>query len=100
MPMSWLHKAEDPFVGVLVSGICGNGECELQTRRDVQEEMSEAGAEGQACVEVMACRVCGKTEGTMRCARCKVAAYCRKEHQKEDWKMHKRICAPKSGESD
>ncbi|KAL8377052.1 hypothetical protein RB595_007946 [Gaeumannomyces hyphopodioides] len=97
-PMSFLDKAEDPFVGVLVSGLCGKGECEIQTRRDVQE-MSEVGAKSQTCVEITTCKVCGKTEGMMRCGRCKVIAYCGKEHQKQDWKIHKRICTPKSEES-
>ena len=42
--MSWVHKAGDPFVGVLVSAVCGRSECETETRRDVQEELSAAGA--------------------------------------------------------
>lgn len=84
MPMSFLDREEDPCVGVLVSGLCGKGECELQTRRDVQEEMSELSAEGQTCVEITSCKICGKTEGTMRCGRYKVIAYYRKEHQKQE----------------
>ncbi|KAH8653045.1 hypothetical protein BGZ61DRAFT_374213 [Ilyonectria robusta] len=47
-------------------------------------------------MEVTPCRIYGKTEGTMRCGRCKVTVYCGKEHQKQDWKMHKRMCAPMS----
>ncbi|KAL8367271.1 hypothetical protein RB599_010320 [Gaeumannomyces hyphopodioides] len=50
-PMSFLNRAEDPFVGVLVSGLCGKGECEFQTRRDVQEEMSDVGAKSQTQLE-------------------------------------------------
>ncbi|KAL8284678.1 hypothetical protein RB600_009212 [Gaeumannomyces tritici] len=98
-PMSWLHKASNPFVGVFVSGICDKGECERKMRQNIQKEMSEVGEEGQVCVEDTACKVCGKTEGTKKCARCKVAAYCGKEHQTQDWKVHKRMYAPKSEES-
>ena len=58
-PMSWLYKEGDPFVGVFASSICGEADCELQTRRDVQEEMAEFGVAGPACVEVTACRICG-----------------------------------------
>ncbi|KAF1811650.1 hypothetical protein P152DRAFT_47717 [Eremomyces bilateralis CBS 781.70] len=104
-PMSWLHKVEDPFVVVLISGICGKGECEIKMRQEVQETMGELVTMGQSHrpsesgggKEVLPCRICGKTEGTMRCGRCKVVAYCGKEHQKRDWNTHKRACVSKEG---
>mmetsp|Transcript_17220 Transcript_17220/g.29149 ORF Transcript_17220/g.29149 Transcript_17220/m.29149 type:complete len:136 (+) Transcript_17220:215-622(+) len=34
---------------------------------------------------------CDKT-GTFRCGRCKQANYCSVEHQKLDWKLHKKNC--------
>ncbi|KAH8661082.1 hypothetical protein BGZ61DRAFT_403417, partial [Ilyonectria robusta] len=37
----FLHKEGDPYVGVLVSGVCGKGECESQTQQAIQEEMFE-----------------------------------------------------------
>lgn len=46
-PMSWLHKDGDPFIGVIVNAVCGRSECELQTRREVQEEWSAIGAQGE-----------------------------------------------------
>ncbi|XP_067840240.1 egl nine homolog 1 isoform X2 [Heptranchias perlo] len=38
------------------------------------------------------CGLCGKMEKLLLCGRCKRSFYCSKEHQKQDWKMHKQIC--------
>eukprot|EP01040_Poterioochromonas_malhamensis_P003004 gene3004-3191_t len=43
------------------------------------------------------CKVCSKTlavDGTalMQCSQCKNVYYCSKEHQKRDWKSHKKYC--------
>ena len=37
------------------------------------------------------CELCGKYAGFL-CANCKVTWYCSKECQKQDWKVHKRLC--------
>nr|CAH7760125.1 unnamed protein product [Callosobruchus chinensis] len=42
------------------------------------------------------CLVCGTCENLQRCARCKEAFYCSKEHQRKDWKKHKLSCNKKS----
>jgi len=101
-PMSWLHMAEDPFVGIWVSSVCGKGECETRIRQEIQDTMCEIAQEGphrrpRTCMEILPCKVCGKTEGIKRCGRCKVVGYCGKEHQKVDWKVHKKICIHKDG---
>ncbi|RFU24591.1 hypothetical protein B7463_g11746, partial [Scytalidium lignicola] len=101
-PMSWLHIVNDPFVNVWVNPICGKGECEIKTRQQIQSMMAIIAGEGQSqgasapgtTVEIMSCNVCGKTEGIKRCAQCKAVAYCGREHQKADWKAHKKICRP------
>jgi len=31
----------------------------------------------------------------MRCGRCREVSYCGEEHQREHWKVHKRVCVPK-----
>lgn len=43
-------------------------------------------------IEIMPCQVCGGMVGTMRCKGCRVVAYCGKEHQREHWKVHKKLC--------
>ncbi|KAI1894639.1 hypothetical protein AGOR_G00117830 [Albula goreensis] len=38
------------------------------------------------------CELCGKMENLLKCGRCRNSFYCSKEHQKQDWKKHRRIC--------
>lgn len=38
------------------------------------------------------CRLC-KLEGSAKCSRCHMARYCSKEHQRLDWKCHKKVCS-------
>ncbi|XP_018595801.2 egl nine homolog 3-like isoform X1 [Scleropages formosus] len=38
------------------------------------------------------CELCGKMENLLKCGRCRSSFYCSKEHQKQDWKKHKRTC--------
>lgn len=102
-PMSWLHIVDEPFINVLVNPVCDKSECEMRTRQLIQDVMAEVTTEVQEVeeldarlrntVEILPCKVCGETENTKRCARCKVVVYCGKEHQKADWKVHKKICA-------
>lgn len=40
-----------------------------------------------------ACCVCGK-ETKNKCSKCKIARYCCREHQKTDFKSHKKVCFP------
>jgi hypothetical protein len=102
-PMSWLHIVDEPFVHVLVHPVCNKSICEIQMRQEIQVMMTQITRDGPRVnngsrgsgdmVEILPCKVCGGTEKTKRCARCKVTAYCGKEHQKADWKAHKKICA-------
>ncbi|KAI9745918.1 MAG: hypothetical protein M1818_000599 [Claussenomyces sp. TS43310] len=103
-PMSWLHLVDDPFVNVWVNPVCRKPECEGRTRQKIQDMMELMMGEGQGpvsagagaarnTVEILPCRVCRKTEATKKCAQCMLVAYCGREHQKADWKVHKRLCA-------
>lgn len=101
-PGSWLHNVADPFLNVWVTAACYKGPCEIQLRQSIQTTMQMVAASGEsggsgpeATVELLPCLVCGKTDETKRCARCKVVAYCGREHQKADWASHKQNCAPK-----
>jgi len=101
--MSWLHIVDEPFINVLVNPVCDKSECEMRTRQQIQDMMAAIAAEVQEteendgrpknAVEILPCKVCGETENTKRCGRCKVVAYCGKEHQTADWKVHKKVCA-------
>lgn len=101
-PMSWLHDIIDPFVNVWVTAVCGSAGCEAELRQAMQNtvEMIQrdapvaAGGPGQAGVmELVPCAVCGRVDGTKKCSRCKVVAYCGTEHQRADWPLHKHVCS-------
>lgn len=38
------------------------------------------------------CTVCGRSYPLLKCSQCKIECYCSREHQKSDWKVHKRLC--------
>jgi hypothetical protein len=98
--MSWLHIVDDPFVHVFADPVCGKAECETKTRQHIQELMMKMSGSGggeerngvQKIVEVLPCGICGRTEKTLRCARCRIKAYCGEEYQKMDWPRHKAAC--------
>ncbi|KAH6869289.1 hypothetical protein B0T10DRAFT_501705 [Thelonectria olida] len=45
--------------------------------------------------EILPCKVCGKTAGNKSCGRHKAVGYCGENHQKVEWKAHKKICTHK-----
>jgi hypothetical protein len=99
-PMSWLHHVTDPFVNVWANAVCANGACEMKSRQQIQDMMAlimnsdPAGTQVGGDPATLPCGVCAKREKTFRCARCKVVAYCGKDHQKADWNVHKKVCKP------
>lgn len=108
-PMSWLHIVHDPFVHVWVTPVCGSGQCEVELTQHIQQAILQApdpsATNGTATnepntTEILPCKACQTTTGTKRRARCKVVAYCGREHQKQDWTAHKKACAAlRSGSS-
>jgi len=92
---------QDPFVNVWVSAVCAQEICEGKVRMDIQDTMALMSSQGggveeegevESIMEVLPCKVCGKAVDTSKCKQCMVVAYCGKEHQREDWKDHKKIC--------
>ena len=90
-PMSWLHTMQDPFVNVWVTAVCGRRQCEIVMRQEIQRLMGEisaaagpgvgVGANPNAnTMQLMPCNVCGATSGTTKCGRCRVVAYCGRDH--------------------
>ncbi|KAH7052406.1 hypothetical protein B0J12DRAFT_72628 [Macrophomina phaseolina] len=92
-------------VDVLVTPVCGRAECgdvaRARLRRAMEGDMLDGGggADGETVVprpqgpEDPRCRVCGKVEGTKRCAGCGVVRYCGRECQRADWRRgHRRVC--------
>lgn len=96
-PISFLHltaveREEGPLIRVYVIPLCKKSGCKRQAiainddimDRTLEEQKAQV-APGKRCP-------CGVSVGTKACAKCKVASYCGKEHQKRDYKEHKKIC--------
>ncbi|CAJ1942146.1 unnamed protein product [Cylindrotheca closterium] len=54
-------------------------------------------------IDYRICRMCGKgdtsesfQQSLMKCARCQQAYYCSKSCQRADWKLHKKVCIPRT----
>ena len=58
------------------------------------EETKTNARDFDSSVLFLKCSVCGTSEKLLRCARCKTVAYCGREHQIRDWKIHRRACKP------
>ncbi|KAF2188856.1 hypothetical protein K469DRAFT_702561 [Zopfia rhizophila CBS 207.26] len=84
--MSWLHIVDELYIHVLVNSVCDKTEVTAEV-----QEAEELAGRLRNTVEILLCKVCGEMNAK-RCARCKVIVYCGKEHQKVDWKVHKRVC--------
>ena len=93
-PISIIQDIGHPFLSVWVHSVCGKAECEALTRNGMDRIMGRLRRQfsDEMRSEAKGCKMCGKTEGMKRCARCKAVVYCGIENQKADWKRHKRFC--------
>jgi hypothetical protein len=103
--MPFLHMVEDPSIQIHAIPLCDKAECmrvhqerlaaepkRIDDRPEVQAyRASRPGSQNSKIIPT--CNICHKSEGAKLCQKCKTIAYCGKEHQKEDWKAHKKVCA-------
>ena len=47
---------------------------------------------GDPLLQCNHCKACALGKKMLRCSRCKSEYYCDVEHQKKDWKRHKKVC--------
>ena len=97
-PMSYLHLVESPLVACQITAVCDKLNCEMMARRNIQQAQKEAQKEVGGNLdprmgrELMLCRTCGQIDDLKKCKGCGIVAYCGKECQKKDWKLHKSVC--------
>jgi hypothetical protein len=87
---------------VSVHSLYDKAQCEAQIKEDMDSIMGKLKEQfpDEICSETKAGKVCGKSVAIKRCARCKTVAYCGIEHQRKDWKIHKRFCVPADQDGD
>lgn len=96
-PISFLHltaveREDGPFIRVYMIPLCKKPDCKRQAAAINEDIMDRTLEEQKAQVEPGKRCPCGVSVGTKACAKCKVACYCGKEHQKRDYREHKKIC--------
>lgn len=88
-PASYLHKADEAFIMVMVQPTCGSKKCRRYAQDMIHNSMNYASdyvnPEGE-------CAVCGMRGKHQRCAACQVVTYCSRECQRARWKEHKSAC--------
>jgi hypothetical protein len=101
-PIFIIQNIDGPFLSVWVHSLCDKADCEAQIKEDMDSIMGKLREQlsDEMCSETKAYKVGGKSVAIRRCARCKTVAYCGNEHQRKDWKIHKRFCVPANQEGD
>lgn len=77
---------------------CGDGTTPRGIAEKVQRLVPELGrlAKSAAMVDGPACGACGKRGvPLLTCASCEVRKYCDKKCQRNEWKLHKKVCGQK-----
>ena len=90
--MHQLEKSLDQEIAV-VPGVPWES-CSGEDLIEESQEQRAPSAKVQARSGIeTSCKVCGAPDKL--CLGCKLVAYCSKEHQSQDWKLHKSVCKGK-----
>ena len=86
-----------PFVGVMVTPVCGKQQCARKIVGGVMGTMESFGYVGQGLHDPKVewkhrCGYCRDWGNVKACRGCQEVAYCGKECQKAAWKTHKSSC--------
>jgi MYND finger len=99
-PLLLLHQPEHRVV-ILVDPLCGREKCRTRARQETDEVISGfrwsngrqlLDTNPEAFTTILCCKVCARVQGVKRCGRCHAVGYCGKDHQRQDWKIHKAGC--------
>ena len=72
----------------------------LQVRSALHHRLLRAAARANVPIEdlglPMCCAVCGWAGKLLKCSRCSATTYCGRDHQRRDWKAHKKACTARA----
>jgi len=90
-PAPYVEQTRTHWVNTLGSKV-GISDEELQEAFDGTSGTQSAGNGRERPQSLTSCQVCGRSENTKKCGRCRSVYYCGENCQKTDWRRHKSSC--------